>query len=291
MNSITTAARVFKRIASHESGQGKPWVPIMRFLGWQLRKRSYPKPVIITAFNGAKLKCYPDRVTSSGVIYFGWPDWHEMHWLNRVLRPGDGFLDVGANVGIYSVLAASKVMPGGRVMAFEPEPGIVAILKENFELNGLDSAQIINAAVGSEDGECFFQTGQDATGKMASAGESGVATPMVALDTIVTQAQQYMVGKIDVEGFEVSAFQGAKKLLSEHRPYCWLIETNDCDDRSTLHQLLKDAGYEFYEIKDKGYTLQYVPIGGPYPDNSVAICNLDWVRERVPNILIYGPAA
>jgi FkbM family methyltransferase len=289
MNPVTTAVRVLKRIASHESGKGKPWVPLLRFASWQLRKRSYPSPMVINAFHGAKLKCYPNRVTSSGVVYFGWPDWHEMHWLDRVLQPGDGFLDVGANVGIYSVLAASKIMPGGRVLAFEPEPEVAAILAENFELNGLDPAFIVRSAVGDHDGEIRFQEGHDATGKVVGTEQPGIDVPLISLDTAVPKPQDYPVGKIDVEGFEIQAFRGAQKLLAAQRPYCWLIETNDCEERSELHQMLIAAGYEFFEISDLGLTLKHVPVGGPYPDNSVAICNLEWVRERIPDIQIHGP--
>ena len=67
------------------------------------------------------LRCYPDSPSASAMIYcHDSPDFHEMNFIRRYLRAGDTFLDIGANIGVYSLLAASRVGPSGRVVAFEP---------------------------------------------------------------------------------------------------------------------------------------------------------------------------
>jgi hypothetical protein len=64
------------------------------------------------------LRCYPHSTSASGVIYCGLPEWAEMRFLLDYLRPGEGFVDVGANIGTYSLLAAS--VPDVVAWAFEP---------------------------------------------------------------------------------------------------------------------------------------------------------------------------
>src|SRR5690606_34268091 len=97
---------------------------------------------------------------ATGNIYFGLHEFSEMAFLLHLLRKGDWFADVGANVGSYSVLAAGVC--GAHVVAFEPDPGAFADLSANIEVNALagkvDARQL---AVGAAAGEIAFSVGLD----------------------------------------------------------------------------------------------------------------------------------
>jgi FkbM family methyltransferase len=75
------------------------------------------------------------------------------------LKPGDTVVDIGANIGAFSILAASLVGPSGRVIAFEPMPETFERLKENIALNGLDNVECCNAAIDAEEGVITLHSG------------------------------------------------------------------------------------------------------------------------------------
>jgi FkbM family methyltransferase len=288
------ATNVLQNLMTHEASQKNRLGPLLRFVGWQLLKRTRNEPIDIEAFEGGKLRCYPDNSATNAVIYFGLSDWLEMSLLRDLLRPGDTFLDIGANVGVYSVLASTLVGPEGRVIAFEPDPTNASRLRHNFSLNGLDSDDIHQCALGETIGTCRFSTGNDAVGSVViDEAAAGVEMPCERLDGKVSVSVQPAVAKMDVEGFELDVLKGAVDLLKAQMPKVWLLETNDCCERYgktrlELQHHLDEFGYSLFEIQSGGSRLAQIPMGGPYPLNSVALCDRDWVRERVPRLDIRG---
>lgn len=155
-----------------------------------------------------------------------WGDFepHTKRFLLREVRPGSVFLDLGANVGYFSLLVASRV-EAVRVIAFEPNPGIAARLRDSVEANRLaDRVQVVERALSDRAGEVLF--GIDP----ANSGHSRFARPehediitvqTVALDDWLEQHSpdaQVSVLKLDVEGAEMQAIRGMEGLLSRARP-------------------------------------------------------------------------
>ena len=290
---ISLAFSVCRRLAVHESATlGISLLPIARFAAWQVRKRLSDKPTDVSAFGSGRLRCYPDAHATNAVLYHGWPDWNEMRLLALALRPGDGFVDAGANVGVYSVLASTRVMPGGRVIAVEPEPSVAARLRENFRLNGLITDDVHEVALGAAPGTLRFELGRDCTGRIVPPEASGgVEVPVRTLDAVIgdDDLDRLAFGKLDVEGFELQALRGAARLLAARRPRGWILETNArCVEYGTtrreLHELLQSHGYMLAAVEHGGSRLRRLPLGGPYPQNSLAISDLGWLRSRVPHL-------
>jgi FkbM family methyltransferase len=138
-------------------------------------------------------------------------------------------LDVGANIGLYTLLAASRVGPSGRVDAFEPGPLALQRLAENVALNALAQVHVHAEAVGEQAGQVRFTLDADDTNRMlapdAAAESRVVEVPCVRLDEAVG-ARRYALGKMDVEGAEPLALQGAGRMLREGNPPVWLLELN-----------------------------------------------------------------
>lgn len=147
-------------------------------------------------------------------------------WLAERVRPGQTVLDVGANVGIYVLQFAHWSRPDGRVIAVEPNPSARAVLEKHVRLNGLDRrVDIVPAAVGATAGEAaLFAVDADGMSRLGApnptlAGRAtAITVPVVSLDDLCESraiAPDWLL--LDIEGFEIAALSGARRLLAARR--------------------------------------------------------------------------
>jgi FkbM family methyltransferase len=125
---------------------------------------------------------------------------------------GDTFLDVGANVGQYSIPLSSHFR---RVVAVEPNPVAARILLENIERNRIKNIQVITKAVTPKrgSGRAFLQPGRFLTTfRIEEQSQSGIAVPTITLDELLIECGQVDLLKVDVEGMELSLLTGAEEL-------------------------------------------------------------------------------
>jgi FkbM family methyltransferase len=173
------------------------------------------------------------------------------------LRTGMTFYDVGANIGFFSLMAARIVGSQGRVVAFEADPEIAARLRENLVRNQFTHAHVEEKAVWSEPGTVTFERVDPA--KSPDRGLGHISTNDFADGAIVVEAvslDQYSTShpppdflKCDVEGAEVSVFQGATKLLSSARPI-FLVEMHSPGNNHALLDLFTSHGYRCQALDD-----------------------------------------
>jgi FkbM family methyltransferase len=219
---------VLRYIWSHPANRKRRVRAVFKALTWQIEKRLKRGYRDIAVFDGLTLRCYPDSPSASLVIYCDEsPDYHEMHFMRRYLRSGDNVLDVGANIGVYSLLAASRVGPSGSVLSFEPGPEALRRLTENLRLNKLDNVKVQAYALGDHSGQVDFINCCDTTNRMqteADEGKSIIAVPVARLDDVIWLDCAF--GKMDIEGAEPVALRGAERLLREANPPVWLLEIN-----------------------------------------------------------------
>lgn len=199
-------------ITNHPLTRERPLGAVLRFAGWQVISR-LRREIQVDWVGGSKLCARNGMTGATGNIYCGLHEFPEMGFALHLLRPGDLFLDVGANIGSYTVLA-SKVC-GARSIAYEPDPDAVAALSRNIAVNGIETlATVRQAAVGDHDGEITFTVGLDTMNHVADAAYlAGRRVAMVRLDDESAAAAASFI-KLDVEGFEVDALRGAQETLS-----------------------------------------------------------------------------
>lgn len=182
--------------------------------------------------------------------------------LDRVLRPGDGFVDIGANVGLYACWAARIVSPGGWVHAYEALPQTCEVLRRHLAQNDLErTVEVTCAAVGDEPGSITLYTVPGASGWTSTyprdAGSSPVAVPAVTVDGTLLGRRPRLV-KIDVEGFEQHVLRGMTSMLSGENPPVVVLELSDRQLRaagSSARALLGDiapTGYDAWRITTRG---------------------------------------
>jgi FkbM family methyltransferase len=161
----------------------------------------------------------------------------------RVTPFGGTVLDLGANVGFYTLLAAELVGPSGHVHAFEPVPRNLQYLRRHIALNGLANVSVNETAVSDASGKRRFRFHTSAAmGHLSDDGQ--IEVNAIALDQFVfgTAVKTLHSIKIDVEGAEFSVLQGAREVLSQHRP-ALLLATHSHALRSNCLDLLAAHGY------------------------------------------------
>lgn len=146
-------------------------------------------------------------------------------FLRRWSPPGATVLDLGAHIGLFSVLLARAVGPSGRVVSFEPAPGTAAVLRRTVTYNDLDAVvSVRQAALAGQGGDVdLFETGDDcsnANSLVPSDRTRGtVRVNATTLDDVVAgEGLTVAVVKMDIEGAELEALEGASALLSDQRP-------------------------------------------------------------------------
>lgn len=141
--------------------------------------------------------------------------------IEALVRPGSVFVDVGANLGYFTCLAARAAGPAGRVFAFEPDRLNVRLLRRNVRANRLANVTVVPAAVGGRDGEiALFRSEINHTDHRvyeSGEGRSSAKVRLLALDSFFPRGTRIDVLKIDIQGFEGQAFVGMERLLADQR--------------------------------------------------------------------------
>jgi FkbM family methyltransferase len=199
---------------------------VLRFLRYQFAVRLMPSGVVLPFVNGSVLFAQRGSTGVTGNWYGGLHEVDEMGFVLHALRPGDLFVDVGANAGSYTVLAAKGV--GAEVIAIEPIPNTFARLTRNVALNGVDaSVTCFEGGVSDGPAVIHFTADRDTMNHVAQAGEAGptVGVQVVTLDDLVGSRRPAVV-KIDVEGHELPVLRGADQTLSSSTLLGVVMETN-----------------------------------------------------------------
>jgi FkbM family methyltransferase len=185
-------------------------------------------------------------------------------YIKSLLHPGATFIDVGANVGYFTLLASTL---GARVVAYEPTPSVFARLKENVALNGFDNADLVNAAVMDKTGTLTLHLSGDdfEANSLFGNDPQSVRVAAVSLDRDLADRKigHVDVLKIDAEGAEPFVLDGATRLLASPNPPVIIIEVNaftlNCAGfkPSEVLSRLESHGYRLTEIEKLTYKGSY----------------------------------
>lgn len=279
-----------EHVWAHPANRNARLAAIGRLLRWQVQKHLLRQPLIVNLGAGRRFKIPIDSKFSSLVYYNRLPDWDEMNFLLRVLRPGDRFVDIGANVGFYSILASQKVT-APNIFAFEANPANVTVLREQATINRLDGLQIFPYALGSRRGRLSFRAGDRETGAVSPAGAAGAfIVECRTLDELLVLAftNCEAIAKMDVEGYEVEVLLGAPRLLKDKVIGTWLFElsaVNLSNQNRSIHELLNlfsQSGYRFYFWNESAEALDEVEPEVGRVQNYIACCRgREWIEQRL----------
>ncbi len=206
---------------------------------------------------------FPAQRKGFGKFIYAFREYYEpeLAYLEKVLSPGKVFIDVGANFGVYTLVASKLVGTSGRVIAFEPTAQSFAILRQNIALNHFANVRAFQFALAQRRGKAWLYHGWDpvgnSLGKDPLCGNEGEEVQTEALDKLLEEKgiDRVHAIKIDVEGAEELVLRGAIRCLTTHRPIVIFEFNPGCAARLGLspcgaRDLLESLGYEFVLLGD-----------------------------------------
>lgn len=263
---------------------------LSRLVRWQIAARLMPEAEFIVPFVAAsRLLISRGMVGATGNWYSGLDEPDEMGFLLHVLRAGDLFLDIGANVGSYTVLASS--VPGVTGIAFEPVPSTFAALQRNLVINGVtERFQALQTGVGRTEGMLRFSVGLDSMNCVVGEDASEVDTvlvPVIRLDDAVSgELAGGIVAKIDVEGFEMPVLEGGRDVLAQPNFLAVVMETNGSGKRygvedDELFSVMQELGFSPYRYDAIARRLTQLDGRAPDGINTVFVKDALEVQRRI----------
>lgn len=274
-----------KFIIDHPLNKGHKLEAIARFIQWQVRSRLNPKPIVHAFTEKSKIFIEKGMTGATGNLYCGLHEFNDMGFLLHFLRTDDLFVDVGANVGSYTILASAH--SGAHSISFEPLPATFEKLKNNISLNRIsENVKAFNIALGSQAGELQFTTTLDTMNHIAVDTQDEVVTVKVStLDEILNaNSIAPLLMKIDVEGFETEVIKGALKSMKDSGLKAIIIELNGSGtrygyDEKDIHQSLLNVGFSPYTYDPFSRKLTSVDLFGSL--NTIYIRDFDFVQDRL----------
>jgi len=210
-----------------------------------------PKTAIVPILNGPlKGKRW---IVGSGIhrLWLGSYEPAKMNLAAKLVNRGDVVFDIGANVGIYTLLFSEAIGRPGRVFAFEPSPLNVRHLERHLELNRVWNVEVVEVAVSDSSGTATFDTTSGScTGRLETGGDLAVDTTTIDEFVGANHVRPSLI-KIDVEGSEALVLRGAARTLRELRPQI-LLATHSADIKRECLDILAGHDYDVREIADGG---------------------------------------
>lgn len=261
-------------IARHPLASRRPLAAVGRYAWWQLRSR-LNKEIEWRWIDGSRLVVKRGMTGATGNIYCGLHEFADMAFLLHMLRPDDLFVDIGANVGSYTILASAVC--GGRTIAVEPDPQTCASLRRNVDINGLGArVDVVQAALGAHDGVVRFTVGHDTMNHIASDDdEASQEVALRRLDDIAFGKDPVLV-KMDVEGFEGDVVEGGGGTLGN--PSLLAIITEN--DEPRVRQPIEALGFRRYHYEPYARRLA-TEAGSMQSNNFLFIRDRDAVQRRI----------
>ena len=244
--------RPIKFILSHPTTKNNKLKGLVRFINWQIKSRVNKREHIINWFNGIKLNVKKGMYGATGCIYVGLPEFEDMSFVLHFLNQDDLFLDIGANVGVYSLLAAG--VKKTNTIAFEPVPSTFLNLEKNISINNLKNIEILNIGLADKDGELHFTSDGDTNNHVINEPRNNsIKVSVKTLDKIIHAKENTdILIKLDVEGFEIKVLEGSNQLLKNENLMGLIVELNGCSKRygfkdSDVDQILTQNGFNKFE--------------------------------------------
>lgn len=246
LKKVKVALSSIQFILSHPLNRERRVKALRRWFSWQLGSRLVPGPVVVPFVNDSKLLISPGMTGATGNIYCGLHEFESMAFVLHLLHPNDLFLDIGVNVGSYSILSASI---GAKCRSFEPVPATFKHLLKNIRLNGFEKLiDAYNIAVSSRTGEVKITTEYDTTNHIVGNEEEEIdhekvtKVPAQTLNDITSNLDPLLI-KVDVESHDMQVIEGAGRTLCKNSLLAIILEVNHAES----HKQMLDQGFRPYK--------------------------------------------
>lgn len=287
LRALIQKIKFFRFILAHPLNRANKWTALKRYFRWQIGSRLVPGDVLVPFVDSTFLRVRPGMTGATCNIYAGLHEFEDMAFVLHLLRKDDLFVDVGANIGSYTILAGGAV--GTQCISVEPIKSTFNLLEENINLNRLSkNVQALNMGIGKEKGMLRFTAGLDTVNHVLSDFEqvdNVVEVPIVSLNGLLENQEPTLI-KIDVEGFETNVIAGADKVLARPSLLAVIMELNGSGERygfdeRPLHEKMLSFGFNTYTYSPSDRNLISLDDKKSHSGNTLYVRNIDEVVSRL----------
>lgn len=273
-----------KFITNHPLNRDSKLKAVFRFVKWQFQSKINNQPLIHNFTEKSKIIIQKGMTGATGNLYCGLHEFNDMGFLLHFLRENDLFVDIGANVGSYTILASAQI--GCESISFEPVPSTYQNLKNNISLNKIqEKVTALNIALGGQIGEIYFTSSLDTMNHVSKDKNlNDILVKVSTLDDILKNENTPSLIKIDVEGFETEVLKGASLTLHNEGLKAIIIELNGSGeklgfDEKVIHKTLLELNFKPYTYDPFKRKLTLAMSYGE--ENTIYLRDLFFVKKRV----------
>ena len=272
-----------KGIYNHPFNKRRRLYSLWAFFSWQMKSRFFRKSIVHQFTENSKLIVKNGMAGATGNIYSGLHEFEDMGFLLHFLRKNDLFIDIGANIGSYTVLASAET--GANVICIEPISSTYEILKNNISINNVKlNTTALNIGLSSKEGTLKFTKSLDTVNHVSTSTDNEfIEVNVNTLDNITIGLNPILI-KIDVEGFETEVLNGAKRVLEDKNLKAIIIELNGSGSRygfddQKIHTKLLGLDFIPYQYDPFNRSLSELKTYGSH--NTIYIRDFSFITERV----------
>lgn len=277
---------ILKNIYYHPMNRHAKLAALRKFFKWQFGSRILAYPVVYPFVEGSVLITEKSMTGATGNIYNGLHEHNEMLFVLHFLRKDDRFVDIGANVGTYTILASYNCR--AQTTSFEPVPDTFYKLKRNVLVNDISSlVHLHNKALGKEHKTLLFTGSLDAANHVLGPDEANMSNKAISVECVTLGSvldNTPVLIKMDVEGFESEVIEGANNIFSSSTLKAIIIELNGLGLRygfneEDIHKKLVEFGFSPYQYDPFSRKIQSVNRWGNH--NTIYIRDQEFVKDRI----------
>lgn len=282
-----TLHHVIARIWRHPFNRGRRLRSIGRFAWWQLTAPRNGGARRLRLIDDTWINAHRGEAAVTGCLYCGLYEYREMIFLLRVLQAGDQFVDIGANSGVYTLLAATA---GASVEAFEPHPRAYRRLRANIELNRLSGVRAHRLGVSSANRQMAVTGDRDSENHLVEPAVAGSEpVEVVALDSFDLPAAASRFCKVDIEGHELELLAGAHRFLSVPQLQALVIEVGGLASATgerlqVVHETLSAAGLSLADYRPGDNRVSEIALehcAAAATQNLLYVRDFAWTNDRL----------
>jgi FkbM family methyltransferase len=288
-SALANLSFALRTIRRHPLTRDRLGAALWRYCKWQVGCRLVPGPVLVPWVNGCRLTIARGMWGATLNLYCGLQDFESMAFVAHLLRKDEVFFDVGANVGVYSVLAAG--VAHARTVAVEPGNEAAAALALNLRVNNLvERVEARAEVIGATMGAARFTCGLDTLNHVAATeAEGGLAreVAMTTLDHLAAGRCPRLI-KLDTEGYETAAIEGAQQTLADAGLWGLIVELDGHGqrygyDEAALHGRLIELGFAAHAYDPLARSITPRPAAPPPTGNVLylRVAAVEQISKRV----------
>lgn len=274
----------YRQFKNHPVTQANALSTLYRYLYYNL-KLKLKDELVIPWVEGLRFYVRKGDAGLVSNIYYGLYEFDESIFLLHLIREKDLFLDVGANLGHYSLLLSGCVKC--QSIAIEPVPKTYSQLVRNIELNQLSThIKTLNIGVAQTKEALYFSTDKGTMDRIVSSEyRNSVEVVVDTIDHIVENKTPIAI-KMDVEGYEYFALQGAKNVLGSEKLKVLILELNQSGKKygvedDEIVNLLGEYGFKPYEYDFRSKTIRSLPSHNTHKFNTLFVKDEDFIQQRL----------